>query len=311
MRKLIPWMMGLVINLLYTSAFADQGGFWGSNWAVLDPKGPVAAAEKHLILTAFGLMLIVVIPVIVMTIAFAWHYRADNKAAKYDPKWDNSHTIEWVVWSVPAVIILVLGTIVWQTSHELSPEKPIASANKTLEIEVVSMDWKWLFIYPEQGVASVNDLVIPANTPVHFKITSDSVMNSFFIPQLGGQIYAMAGMQTNLNLFANETGVYRGMDAMFNGEGFSGMSFPVTVATNDQFNNWINQVHSEKTDLNVTQLRSLEVPSDHVKPIHFATVTPYLFESVIMKYMGNDASTLKAMASYCSPNRLVNLAQGH
>ncbi|MBU6468768.1 MAG: ubiquinol oxidase subunit II, partial [Betaproteobacteria bacterium] len=286
-------------------------GVWGSNWAVLDPKGPVAEAEKHLILTAFGLMLIVVIPVILMTIAFAWRYRASNKEAKYEPKWDNSHTVEWVVWTVPTVIILILGTLVWRTSHELSPEKPIASDNKTLEIEVVSMDWKWLFIYPEQGIASVNDLVIPANTPVHFKITSDSVMNSFFIPQLGGQIYAMAGMQTNLNLLANSTGVYHGMDAMFNGEGFSGMSFPVTVASGEEFNTWVNQVHADKTDLNVTQLRALEVPSDHVKPMHFATVTPYLFESVIMKYMGNDASTLKAMASYCSPNKLVNLAQGH
>ncbi|HQT81422.1 MAG TPA: ubiquinol oxidase subunit II [Ferrovaceae bacterium] len=311
MKKLIPWMVGASVSLYNVSSFAADSGVWGSNWAVLDPKGPVAAAEKHLILTAFGLMLLVVIPVIVMTIAFAWRYRASNKNAKYEPKWDNSHTVEWVVWSVPAVIVLILGTLVWRTSHELSPEKPLVSANKTLEVEVVSMDWKWLFIYPQQGIASVNELVIPANTPVHFKITSDAVMNSFFIPQLGGQIYAMAGMQTNLNLLANEEGVYRGMDAMYNGEGFSAMSFPVKVASNNQFDAWVNQVHSEKTDLNVTQLRALEVPSDHVKPMYFATVTPYLFESVIMKYMGNDASTLKAMASYCSPNRLVNLAQGH
>ena len=159
--------------------------------------------QKNLIITALALMLIVVVPVILMTFWFAWRYRASNKAATYTPNWSHSNKIEAVVWGIPCIIILVLGIITWKTTHSLDPRAPLPSTVKPLEIEVVSLDWKWLFIYPEQGVAAVNELVFPANVPVHFKVTSGSVMNSFFIPQLGSQIYAMAGMRNQLNLIAN------------------------------------------------------------------------------------------------------------
>jgi len=212
------------------SLFASALMLSGCNTALMDPKGAIGLEQRTLILTAIGLMLIVVIPVIIMAFAFAWKYRASNTNAKYSPNWSHSNKIEAVVWTVPIIIIAILATITWKTTHELDPFKPIVSDQKTLTVEVVSLDWKWLFIYPEQGIATVNELVIPKDVPVQFKVTSDSVMNSFFIPQLGGQIYAMAGMQTQLHLIANEAGTYKGISSNFSGRGFSGMKFN-TIAT--------------------------------------------------------------------------------
>ena len=176
----------------------------GCHYSVLDPKGQIAADEKSLIITATLLMLIVVIPVIVLTLWFAWKYRASNTSATYLPNWSYSHRIEAVCWAVPCAIIVVLGVLTWKTTHQLDPFRPIDSKVKPITIEVVSLDWKWLFIYPEQHIATVNEIQFPAGTPVNFRITSDTVMNVFFIPQLGSQIYAMAGMQTQVNLIANE-----------------------------------------------------------------------------------------------------------
>ena len=229
-------------------------------------------------------MLIVVIPVIIMTFAFAWKYRASNKKAAYMPKWDNSHTIEAIVWTVPAIIVLILSVLVWRSTHELTPEKPLASEVKPIVVEVVAMDWKWLFIYPEQGVATVNHLVIPTGTPITFHITSDSVMNSFFIPRLGGQIYAMAGMQTELNLLADTEGTYRGLSTQFSGEGFSGMNFEVKATTPQGFEDWLKETKKSGHKLDNSRFRQLEEASEYDQPVYFSSFQPGLFQSILDKY---------------------------
>ena len=193
---------------------------------VLDPKGSVGAAEKSLIITSTVTMLIVVIPVIILTLFFAWRYRASNRNATYAPKWAHSTAIEVVVWTIPTLIILFLGILTWKTTHELDPYKPLESSVKPINVEVVALDWKWLFIYPDLGIATVNQVAFPVGTPVNFRITSDSVMNSFFIPQLGSQIYAMAGMQTRLHLIADEAGDYAGVSANYSGQGYLGHEIP-------------------------------------------------------------------------------------
>lgn len=180
----------------------------GCQWVVLDPKGPIGLQERSIIITATVLMLLVVVPVIALILIFAWRYRASNEKADYRPDWSHSNTIEAVVWLIPCLIIAALGVITWRSSHTLDPYRPLDSKVRPLRIDAVALDWKWLFIYPDQRVATVNEVAFPANVPVEFHITSATVMNAFFIPQLGSQIYAMAGMQTELHLLANEPGTY-------------------------------------------------------------------------------------------------------
>jgi len=286
MKKL--WLTLMLLFLFPGLGFACEGDCGNSPWAVLDPKGPIAMDTKHLILTAFGLMLIVVIPVIIMTFAFAWKYRASNNKAIYTPKWDYSHKVELVIWTVPAIIVVILSVLVWNSTHELTPEKPLASAVKPMVVEVVAMDWKWLFIYPEQGVATVNRLVIPTGTPITFHITSDSVMNSFFIPRLGSQIYAMAGMQTRLNLLASTAGTYRGLSTQFSGAGFSGMHFEVEAATPQKFQDWLKDTKNGNLALDNARFKDLEAPSEAEKPLYFSSVQPELFQSILKKYAPDD-----------------------
>jgi cytochrome o ubiquinol oxidase subunit 2 len=271
-------------------AFACEGICQGGYWAIFSPVGPIAEAEKNLILTAFALMLLVVIPVIFMTFLFAWRYRASNTRAIYEPKWDNSHAIEFTVWIIPAIIVLVLSIIVWRTTHSLTPEKPLVSPIKPVEVEVVALDWKWLFIYPEQGIASINELVVPVNTPINFKITSDTVMNSFFIPRLGGQIYAMAGMQNQLHLLADKEGAYVGRATQINGDGFSGMHFQTLVTNTTEFDTWVKKIKTANVVLNAAKLRELEKPTSNVLPIYFSEVQPQLFNAILQKYAPNNAS---------------------
>lgn len=271
--------------LLANGALACVGDCGSSRWAVLDPMGPIGASEKELILTAFALMLLVVVPVFIMLFTFAWRYRQSNTAAEYRPKWDFSGWIEAMVWGVPAFIIVILGLLVWRSSHDLNPYKPIASATKPLQVEVVSLDWKWLFIYPEQGIASVNRLVIPTGVPVSFRITSDTVMASFFIPQLGSQIYAMAGMQTRLHLLADQPGTYRGINAQFSGDGFSGMVFDAVATSGQGFDDWVRQVKQSPAKLDAARLGQLEVPAANAPVQYFASVKPGLFDDIVAKYM--------------------------
>lgn len=258
----------------------------GCQGGVLDPRGPVAADEKSLILTATALMLLVVVPVIVLTFVFAWKYRASNKDAVYAPKWSHSTRIEAVVWLIPCVIVAFLAVLTWQTTHKLDPYRPIVSDKKPINVEVVALDWKWLFIYPDLNIASVNQLAFPKDVPVNFRITSDAVMNSFFIPQLGGQIYAMAGMQTQLHLLAAEAGRYQGFSAHYSGAGFSGMKFEaIATETPAQFEQWVATVRASGKTLDAASYRRLAVPSENVPVGYYAASTPRLFDAIVHKYM--------------------------
>ena len=211
-----------------------------ANFPLIDSAGPIGQHESQLILIAFLLMLIPVVPVIVMTFWFARHYRASNEKATYKPKWGHSNKIEIVVWTVPILIVFSLAILTWTTTHSLDPYKPIASQEKPVRIEAIALNWKWLFIYPDEHVASVNELVIPTGVPVNFRLTSDTVMTSFFIPRLGTQIYAMAGMKTRLHLMADKTGTFTGWNSQLSGEGFAGMHFK-TIATSNPTTEWVSK----------------------------------------------------------------------
>ncbi|HEY4802955.1 MAG TPA: ubiquinol oxidase subunit II [Paraburkholderia sp.] len=273
-RWLIPLGSGLLVSLAGCSG----------NFAVLDPKGSVGVAERSLIATATWAMLLVVVPVIILTLAFAWRYRASNRNATYAPKWAHSTAIEVVVWAIPAAIILFLAILTWRTSHELDPYKPLESSVKPINVEVVALDWKWLFIYPDLGIASVNQLAVPVGTPVNFRITSDSVMNSFFIPQLGTQVYAMAGMQTRLHLIADEAGDFDGLSSNYSGKGFSDMKFRTLATSQKDFDAWVQKVKASSTQLSMDKYATVAQPQEKAPVQYFSTVDPKLFNNIIAKY---------------------------
>lgn len=264
----------------------------GCNLDVLNPKGSVGVAEKSLIVDSTIAMLVVVVPVIALTAWFAWRYRASNKAAAYLPKWAHSTKIEIVVWTVPSLIIAYLAILTWNSTHALDPYKPLQSEIKPINVEVVALDWKWLFIYPDLGIASVNQLEFPAGTPVNFRITSDSVMNSFFIPQLGGQIYAMAGMQTQLHLLANETGDYAGESANFSGKGFSDMKFRAIATSNADFEAWVRKVKATPAQLDADVYGALAAPSEKNPVAYYSHVGPALFNNIIAKYNNGNVRSM-------------------
>ncbi|MHA6203892.1 ubiquinol oxidase subunit II [Dyella soli] len=261
----------------------------GCNMEVLSPKGDVGAHEKSLILIALGLMAIVAIPVIAMTLWFAWRYRASNTKATYAPTWAHSTAIEVVVWTIPAIIVAILATITWRTSHTLDPYRPLASAARPVTIQAIALDWKWVFVYPDYGIATVNEIAFPTDVPVRFEITSDSVMNAFFIPQLGSQIYAMAGMETQLNLIAREPGSYAGLSSNYSGAGFSDMHFQAIATTGQGFREWIAKARATPAALDDAAYRTLAQPSEKAPVAYYGSVAPGLFANVIGKYMA-DAS---------------------
>jgi cytochrome o ubiquinol oxidase subunit 2 len=263
----------------------------GCSIELFTPKGDIAQQEKTLILVALGLMLLVVIPVIALTLYFGWRYRASNTNAVYAPKWAHSTRIEAVVWAIPCVIVAFLAVLIWRTTHSLDPYKPIASGTPPVRVEVVALNWKWLFIYPDYGVASVNRLAIPVGTPIAFKITAESMMNSFFIPQLGSQVYAMAGMQTQLHLIADTPGTYAGLSAAFSGPGFSDMHFDVVATTRQAFDSWIEQARKSPVALGAKTYRMLEQPSMKNPVTVYARVDPDLFIGVVNKYMPSPPSS--------------------
>ncbi|NUX58098.1 ubiquinol oxidase subunit II [Paraburkholderia youngii] len=271
-----------------------------SNLDILNPKGSVGLAERNLIATSVWAMLIVVVPVILMTLFFAWRYRASNRNAEYKPGWTHSTAVEVVVWTVPTLIILFLAVLTWRTTHELDPYRPLESQVKPINVEVVALDWKWLFIYPDLGIASVNQLAIPVGTPVNFRITSDTVMNSFFIPQLGGQIYAMAGMQTRLHLIADHAGDYAGVAANFSGKGFSDMKFRTLATSPEDFNAWVAKVRASSDRLDMDRYHAVSEPSEKDPVRYFSTVDPKLFNNIIARYNnGNVIDNMKD--ANCAP----------
>lgn len=263
----------------------------GCDAALIDPQGQVGEQQRTLILTAFGLMMIVVIPVIAMTILFAWRYR-ENGEATYTPDWAHSSAIETVVWFIPFVIIAFLAWLTWQTSHSLDPHKPLESDVAPMEIQAISLDWKWLFVYPEQGIATVNELAFPTNVPVHFNVTSGTVMNSFFIPSLGSQIYAMAGMANDVHLIADEPGIYFGRSIHYSGAGFSGMTFNATATSEQGFNEWVEKVKKSSKSLNFPEEYYILAEPTRNHPVeYFSDVSPDLYKQVLDSFHGGSGGS--------------------
>jgi len=267
--------LALILSALY---------FFSLDIAVLNPKGIIAHREKDLIHTSSLLMLIVVIPVLVLTAIIAMKYKESNKA-KYNPDWDHSHIAEAIWWGVPCLIIIVLAVLTWKSSHELDPFKPIDSDKKPVTIQVVALQWKWLFIYPEENIATVNYIQIPEKTPINFTITADAPMNSFWVPELGGQVYAMPGMKTKLHLLADETGSFRGSSANLSGTGFSGMQFIVKACSDQQFTEWVGSARNSPNILTLNEYKKLSLPSENTPPTLYRLEANDLYEKIVMKYM--------------------------
>jgi len=251
------------------------------NRGVFDPIGPVASQEKQILINSTAIMLAIIIPTMIATVGVAFWFRRGNKKAEYRPDWEYSGAIEMVVWAIPALTIMLLGGIAWIGSHDLEPSKPLPSKTAPLKVDVVSLDWKWLFIYPDQGVATVNQLVVPAGTPVTFRLTSATVWNSFFVPQMGSMIYTMPRMTTRLNLQADRPGVYEGLSSHFSGDGFPGMQFQVQALPPDQFATWAQGAHASALKLDGAGYAELSKPSSYVKPITYGAVAPDLFDAIV------------------------------
>jgi cytochrome o ubiquinol oxidase subunit 2 len=248
---------------------------------ILDPQGPVASAQRLLLINATEIMLVVVVPVILATLGFARWYRSSNTRARRSQELSYEGRIDFVVWSIPALVVILLGGVNWISSHQLDPRAPIAANAKPLAVDVAALDWKWLFIYSEQGIAALNQLVIPAGTQVSFRLTSATVMNSFLVPQLGSQIYTMPGMTTHLNLLAYRPGEYPGFSANFSGDGFADMHFIAKAVPADAFDAWVAQVRGSGSALDMASYAELAKPSQAVPPTTYGSVDPQLFERIV------------------------------
>jgi cytochrome o ubiquinol oxidase subunit 2 len=274
------------------AALSLTGALSACNTVVLNPAGDVARQQGDLVVISTLLMLLIIVPVMAATVLFAWRYRASNKEANYQPDWDHSTQLELLIWTAPLLIIICLGALTWVTTHLLDPyrtigridhETPVAANVKPLEVEVVALDWKWLFIYPEQGVATVNELVVPTGRPLSFKITSSSVMNSFYVPAMAGQIYAMPGMETRLHAVFNKPIDTIGFSANYSGAGFSNMRFATRAVSDADFAKWTADVKADKAGgtLDRTAYLQLEKPSEKVPVIRYATVSPDLYGAIV------------------------------
>lgn len=277
--------IAIIVLLLLGLGAASALFIANADIPVLEPKGMIGDKERELIVSASLLMLIVVIPVFILTWAFAWRYRESNTKAKHAPDWEHNYIAEYCWWGVPVFIIIILGVVTWRSSHELNPFKPINNGIRPVTIQVIALDWKWLFLYPEQGIASVNFVQFPKNTPINFEITSDAPMNSFWIPQLGGQIYAMPAMRSKLHLIAREEGSFRGVSANISGKGFAGMRFTAVSSTEEQFQAWVSKVKASSKKLDMASYQILMQPSEYHPVEYFMLADGGLFDQVLMKYM--------------------------
>jgi cytochrome o ubiquinol oxidase subunit 2 len=259
------------------------------NIAVLQPRGTIAQQQRSLMLIASLLAVVVVVPVFIMTIVICWKYRANRvtkgKKATYTPEVGSNKLFESLWWGIPIAIIFVLSIITWNSSHSLDPYRPLASKTKPLHIQVVALQWKWLFLYPDQHVASINEVHIPVNTPIDFDITSDAPMNSFWIPQLAGQVYAMSGMNTQLHIMASKPGTYRGSSANISGRGFADMHFNAIAGSASDFTEWVNYAKSNDSKLTDSSYKSLALPSDNAPASSMQLVSNDLYDTIVMKYM--------------------------
>ena len=302
----------IVVIVLIVGSFLGVSAWYlhHTNIPVLEPAGPIALKERNLIYFALGLSLIVVIPVFSLLGIFAYRYRESNTKAKYSPKLDHSRFAEITWWLIPSIIILILARVAWTSSHTLDPYKRLVSTNKTINIQVVALDWKWLFIYPNHDVASLNNFQIPINTPVNFEVTSDTVMNSFWIPQLSGQIYAMPGMSTQINLMASKDGIFNGSSANISGEGFAGMTFTVKASSFQNYSAWLNQLSASPKKLSLNAYNQLAKPSQYNPVTNYSSVVPNLYNSIIYKYVtptygSNNGSTTVVIPKGASLSGMV------
>ncbi len=248
---------------------------------VMTPQGIIGVEQRNLIAISSILMLIVIVPVYIMTWVIAWKYRADNTKAKHAPDWEHNYIAEYCWWGVPFIIVMIIGFLTWKSSHDLSPYKPIESDKKPIVIQVVALEWKWLFIYPEEGIATVNYIQFPEKTPLNFQITADAPMNSFWIPALGGQIYAMPAMKSQLHLMANDQGTFRGSSSNISGVGFAGMVFQAKSSSDEEYQQWINQVKKNSPALNYDVLVK---PSEYDPAAYYRLQESDLFDQILMKY---------------------------
>jgi cytochrome o ubiquinol oxidase subunit II len=260
----------------------------GCSEGILDPQGPIAAAERQVLFNSLAIMLAIVIPTIIAILAVGFWFRSSNSHARYLPDFNHSGLLEVLVWSIPAMTVLLVGGVAWLGAHELDPRKPLSSTVKPITVQVVSLDWKWLFVYRDEGIASVNQLTIPVGTPVSFELTSAGVMNSFFVPQLGGQIYTMAGMVTRLQLQADRAGTYRGMSSQFSGNGFADMHFNVDAVPAENYAEWISRARNSGPVLDARTYELLAKPSAAVAPFTYREVGPRLFYDILASTMQSD-----------------------
>ena len=283
------WLLKIVLILTGSLVLLSLSGCKEHSIGILNPKGIIAYQQRKLFFDTLALMLIVVLPVIIMSITFVYHYQVSHRTRDYKPNWGHNFYLEVLWWGIPCVIILVLGTMTWKKTHELDPYRPIAGqAQKPMIVQVIALPWKWLFIYPEQNIATVNYLEIPLGQQVEYWITTDNVaMSAFFIPQLGSQIYAMAGMRTRLHLLANEAGIYNGLNTQFNGDGFSDMHFEVHVVEPQELQQWFAQAKKSPSGLTNEAYHQLLSPSIGDKPKLFSGIEPDLFNKVTMTYMSS------------------------
>lgn len=280
----------------------------GTDIPVLNPQGSIATQQRDLIIVALLLSAIVVVPVFILTFFIAWKYRASNHKAKYMPDWQSSRLLETIWWGIPCAIIIVLSVITWKTSHSLDPYKPLESAARPVEVQVVALQWKWLFIYPEYQIASVNMLQFPEKTPVNFTITADAPMNSFWIPSLGGQVYAMSGMSTKLHLISNETGTYTGKSANISGEAFARMNFTAKAVSQNDFNTWTRAVKDSPNGLDMNSYAELAKPGETKEPVYYSLKDNDLYDTIVMKYMGHDHTSSQEPAT---PNEAGKTEHSH
>jgi len=251
---------------------------------VLEPKGMVAFKERDIIITSSLLMLIIVVPTLFLAFIFAWRYR-ESRNAKHTPDWEHNSIAEYCWWGVPSVIIIVLAVITYRTSHELNPFTPLESDKKPIHIQAVALQWKWLFIYPEDGIATMNYIKFPVGTPINFEITADAPMNSFWIPQLGGQIYAMPAMRSKLSLIASETGTFRGLSTNFSGTGFAGMTFQAMSVEDAEYASWLAEAKSSSKSLDLAEYDQMVAPSENDPAETYVLKDGQLFNQILMKYM--------------------------
>jgi cytochrome o ubiquinol oxidase subunit 2 len=292
----------------------------GCQTVLMSPSGDLALQQRDLIITSTLLMLLIIVPVIALTLLFAWHFRASNKEAEYDPDWDHSTILELLIWSAPLLIIIALGAITWVSTHKLDPYRPLDRLSeghpvpadaKPLTVNVVALDWKWLFIYPEQGIATVNELAAPVDRPIRFQITATSVMNSFFIPALAGQIYAMPGMQTTLQAVINQPGDYQGFSANYSGQGFSGMHFVFHGMSEEAFAQWVQHAKAGGSDLSRDAYVKLALPSENDPVRYYATVEPGLYQAILTRCLNPESPSCMTLMKATGGNSAGAMHSGN